>query len=192
MSFAIDGIPVQSLQRPVLRQRIIAVPQDCVFLQSSSIKDNLDVSGTSSDAECHVVIRQVRLSSFVEDRGGLGGTLVESQLSAGQKQLFSMARAILRRMARDRLGSRGGILLLDEVSSSVDDETEQLMHKLIDSHFDAYTVIMVAHRLDTLSKYVDKVVVMDGGKVVETGPPGELLRREDGWFRHLVHPQAQP
>lgn len=132
------------------------------------------------------MLEEVKLTSFVEDRGGLSGGLSESQLSAGQKQLFSMARAILRRRAREKAGAQGGILLLDEVSSSVDDETEQLMHGLIRNNFESYTVLMVAHRLDVLTRYVDTVIVMDNGKVVETGSPTKLLEEEGGWFRRLV------
>lgn len=200
--FTIDGVSIGDVDRTTLRQRLIAVPQECVFLpEGSSIKENVDLSGTFSDAECLAVLDKVQLSSFVEERGGLDATMSASQMSAGQKQLLSMGRAILRKQARERhlgigRGSRtsagaavdGGILLLDEVSSSVDDATDRRMHDLIREQFASYTVIMVAHRLDSLVDYVDSVVVLDKGRVVETGPPKELLTRDDGWFRRLVKP----
>lgn len=194
-SFTIDGVPVERIRRTTLRQRVIAVPQDCVFLpEGASLKENLDLTGSFSEAECLAVLDKVNLGRFAAECGGLDGVMSTSQLSAGQKQLFGMARTILRRQARDRTpagipaggGPGGGVLVLDEMSSSVDDETEALMHELVREYFASYTVIMVAHRLDSLSHYADQIVVMDAGRIVETGPPGELLERHDGWFKRLV------
>lgn len=192
LKFTIDDVSVQTVDRSVLRKRIIAVPQDCVFLpEGSSIKANIDPFDAVSEEDCLSVLETVQLSHFVTDRGGLSGGMSGDQLSAGQRQLFSLGRAILRGRARDRnvinVNGRpsGGILLLDEVSSGVDQETEKLMLQIIHENFASYTIISIAHRLDMVIRFSEKVVVLDQGKVMETGPPQELLERPDGAFKAL-------
>ena len=179
-----------------MRQRIIAVPQDTVFLpDGTSIKTNLDPLELASDEECLDVLRSVELIGFVEDRGGLDGGLTADALSAGQKQLFSLGRAILRRRLRDRdeeavtseksaEKKRGGILLLDEISSSVDQDTDRAMQAVIHREFDGYTVVMISHRLEMVMDF-DTVVVMDRGSVAETGSPKTLVETEGSRFREL-------
>ena len=108
--------------------------------------------------------------------------MVGDSLSQGQKQLFSLARAMLRRRVRGE--SKGGVLLLDEVSSSVDVDTDRAMQGIIKREFEGYTIVMVSHRLDMVMDF-DKVVVMDAGRVVEEGEPGVLVEREGGRFREL-------
>jgi ABC-type multidrug transport system fused ATPase/permease subunit len=79
-----------------------------------------------------------------------------------------------------------GILLLDEVSSSVDSATERVMEEVIGNEFKDYTVISVTHRLDTIMDF-DRVVVMDSGMVVEVGNPRVLADKEGTKFGDLVH-----
>ncbi|KAK0616876.1 ABC transporter [Immersiella caudata] len=100
-------------------------------------------------------------------------------LSQGQQQLFSLARALLMRP------SRGHLVLLDEATSNVDGETDQLMQALIREEFSEHTVITVAHRLETILDS-DVVMILDGGRLVEAGKPGELAEKEGGAFRALV------
>jgi len=195
-NITIDSIPLHKIDRATLRQRIIAVPQDAVFLpDGTSIKTNLDPFGVASDDECLEVIRAVELMGFVEDRGGLEAGLTADTLSAGQKQLFSLARAILRRRIRDggdeaaagektAKRPRGGILLLDEVSSSVDQDTDRAMQAVIHREFEGYTVVMISHRLAMVMDF-DSVVVMDKGRVVESGPPRTLVETEGSRFKEL-------
>jgi ATP-binding cassette, subfamily C (CFTR/MRP), member 1 len=76
--------------------------------------------------------------------------------------------------------------LLDEATSNVDGETDKLMQALIRSEFRDHTVITVAHRLETIMDS-DVVLVLDGGKLVEAGPPTELAAKEGGKFRSLIH-----
>ncbi|KAK0386970.1 hypothetical protein NLU13_5283 [Sarocladium strictum] len=94
-------------------------------------------------------------------------------LSQGQQQLFSLARALLMR------GSRGRVVLLDEATSNVDLATEKLMRQVIQDDFEAYTVITIAHRLDTIMGS-DIVLVLDSGRLVEAGRPWELEKKEGG------------
>ncbi|KAI0164007.1 ABC multidrug transporter [Xylariaceae sp. FL1272] len=181
----IDGLSLARIDRSMLRQRIIAIPQDAVFLpDGSTFFENLDPVSVSTDGEAESVLKTINLWDFVAERGGLKAGMIASTFSQGQRQLFSLARAVLRRRIRARslglggCGSEGGILLLDEVSSSVDHKTERKMQEVIREEFKNYTVVAVSHRLDMIMDF-DRVVVMDRGEIVEVGNP-EILARESG------------
>ncbi|KAK0711601.1 ATPase-like protein [Lasiosphaeris hirsuta] len=194
-TITIDTVPLSKINRAALRAALIAIPQDPVFLPSgASFLANLDPLDASTAAECRGVLETVNLWAFVAEHGGLGADMAADALSQGQKQLFSLARAVVRRRVRAReaeaeMGEKGavgqgGVLLLDEVSSSVDQETEREMQRVIAGEFEGYTIVMVSHRLDVVMGF-DTVVVMDKGRLVETGVPRELVRREGGRFREL-------
>lgn len=193
-SISMDGIPLRKIDRATLRQRIIAVPQEPVFLpDGTSFLANLDPYSVSTNDECQSVLERIGLWDFVSDRGGLHADMSAATFSQGQRQLFNLARAILRRRVRTRLAQAatgekyaqsGGILLLDEISSSVDQDTERSMHNIVKEEFEGYTVIMVSHRLDVVMDF-DRVVVMDTGRVVEDGRPAGLLDVEGSRFKEL-------
>ncbi|KAI1777454.1 ABC multidrug transporter [Hypoxylon cercidicola] len=190
-SVFIDNTSLRRLSRSMLRQRIIAIPQDVVFLpDGSTFQENLDPFNVSTATDAEAVLEAVGLWAFVRDRGGLKAGMTSSTLSQGQRQLFSLARAVLRRRIRARSlgfgggGSDGGILLLDEVSSSVDRETEKTMQEVIRTEFREYTVVAVSHRLDMVIDY-DRVVVMEKGEVVEVGNPAQLVREAGTRFGEL-------
>lgn len=150
------------------------MPQDPVFLPgATTILANLDPDNVASETECLDVLKAVNL----ED---MSNSPVE-ELSAGQKQLLSLGRAILRR----RMKRGGGILLLDEVGSSVDGETDRMMGEVLQREFKDYTVVMIAHRLGMVRDYFDRVVVLDQGRVVEEGRPRELINTEGSRFGEL-------
>ncbi|KAI1338782.1 P-loop containing nucleoside triphosphate hydrolase protein [Xylariaceae sp. FL0016] len=186
----IDDIPLDRIDRATLRQRIIAVPQDAVFLpDGTSFKENLDIASDGAmDDDCRSVLEKVDLWTFVERHGGLGGPMHADTLSQGQKQLFSLARAVLRRRMRSNVNGAsnrdGGVLLLDEVNSSVDQDTDRTMQEIIRREFEAYTVVMVSHRLDAVMDF-DKVVVLEQGSVTEIGSPRVLVDTDGSKFRGL-------
>jgi ABC-type multidrug transport system fused ATPase/permease subunit len=185
-NITIENTPLNRINRSTLRQRIIAVPQEAVFLpDGSTFLSNLDPSNTSTPEDCEAVLTAVRLAKFVQERGGLDAGMHTGTLSAGQRQLMSVGRALLRRRVRARQQTNGGILLLDEVSSSVDQETERVMQDIIRTEFEGYTVIAVSHRLDMIMDF-DRVVVMDTGKVVEIGNPAVLGAAAGTRFGDLV------
>lgn len=191
----IDDIPLHHIDRSTLRERIIAIPQDPVFLpDGTSFMSNLDPFGRSTAEECRSVLEIVGLWSIIEARQGLESGMSVEMLSQGQKQLFSLARAILRARirAREIVSEFGtvaankirGILLLDEVSSSVDQETDRAMQRIILKEFACYTIVMVSHRLDMVMGF-DTVVVMEKGSVVETGEPKALVETQGSRFKEL-------
>jgi ABC-type multidrug transport system fused ATPase/permease subunit len=194
---SIDGTPLQRINRTALRQRIIAVPQEAVFLpDGSTFRANLDPSGVSTPEECQAVLTVVGLWRLIQGRGGLDVGMSAGTFSAGQRQLMSLGRALLRRCIRGRNlgpgagGSDRGILLLDELSSSVDHETERTMQRIIRAEFMDYTVVAVSHRLDMIMDF-DRVVVMDAGEIVELGNPAMLAREAGTRFRDLVRAAAK-
>jgi ABC-type multidrug transport system fused ATPase/permease subunit len=182
----IDDMPLRCLDRLTLRQRIIAVPQEAVFLPDGcTFQANLDPSSLLTAAECEGVLAAVGLWEFVAQRGGLNAGMSAGTLSIGQRQLMSVGRALLRQRIRARQQAYGGILLLDEVSSSVDVETERVMQEIIRNEFKGYTVIAVSHRLEMIMDY-DRVIVMDTGEMVETGNPVQLAEVPGSRFRDLL------
>ena len=179
---SIDNIPLNRIDRQTLRLRLIALPQDAVFLpDGSTFQENLDPFAVANGAECRAALETVGLWTLIEERGGLDGTMNSDTLSQGQRQLFALAHAVLRRRIRARSdpgidcgGSQGGILLLDEATSSVDQKTESIMQSIIDMEFREYTILAVSHRLQFVMDF-DKVLIMDKGKVVEVGNPKKLV-----------------
>jgi len=173
------------------------VPQEAVFLpDGSTFQTNLDPSDVSTPEECETILAAVGLWKFVLERGGLNAGMSAGTLSAGQRQLMSVGRALLRRRIRARYleltngASEGGILLLDEVSSSVDPETERVIQEIIRAEFEDYTVMAVSHRLDMIMDF-DKIVVMDSGEVVEVGSPAVLAGEAGTKFGDLVRAGAR-
>ncbi|KAB5518056.1 ATPase-like protein [Coniochaeta sp. 2T2.1] len=194
-SITIDDVPLHKIDRSVLRGRFITIPQEPSFLPDGTpIQSNLDPYGQASEEECKSVLEAVGLWAAVQRLGGLQAGLYPTLLSQGQKQLFSLARAVLKRRVRTadqqlangipaEIKPCGGVLLIDEVSSTVDVITELAMMRVIQQEFDGYTVVMVTHRLEMLQGF-DTMVVMDRGTVVETGRLAEMVRRDGGTFRN--------
>ncbi|KAI8287461.1 ABC transporter FUM19 [Colletotrichum sp. SAR 10_98] len=182
----IDGVPLNTVNRITLRERVISASQDPVFLpEGTTFRANLDPASVATNEESAAVLCDIGLDTAVEEKGGLNAMISGAELSAGQKQLFSLARAVLRRRVRRReTGVDGGLLLLDEITSGADTATEKRAHRILDSEFGAFTVIMVTHRKE-MATSCDRVIMLDAGEVVEDGAPRALLEKEDGLFKAL-------
>ncbi|KAF4949196.1 hypothetical protein FGADI_9053 [Fusarium gaditjirri] len=181
-TLSIDGVPLSSMSPRRLRERLITVPQDPVFLPTgSTFMENLDPLGLATREQCREVLQAMDLWNMAEAQGGLDGVLSESSLSQGQKQVFNIARAVLKRKT-----TGSSVLLLDEFTSSVDADTERDMLAIIDREFAGCTIVMVAHRLHVVSEFCDRVLVMDRGRIVEAGDPRMLARVDETWFANLL------
>ncbi|KAF8857368.1 putative multidrug resistance protein [Acephala macrosclerotiorum] len=182
-TITIDNLDLSLLPREAIRSRITAIPQD-PFILAGSVRLNADPTSASTDEDIITALTKVNLWPLLSSRGGLDADMSANPLSQGQQQIFCLARAMLR--SGNATGDEGGnrILLLDEATSNVDAETDKLMQKLIREEFGKYTILTVAHRLDTILD-ADGVIVMEGGRMVEMGAPGELLMKEGGAFRAL-------
>jgi ABC-type multidrug transport system fused ATPase/permease subunit len=174
----IDGVDISTLGLDLLRGgRMCIIPQDPVLF-SGTIRTNVDPAGEFSSTDIEKALEAVMLLEYVKHIGGLGAAVEErgKNFSVGQKQLICIARALLRNPR---------ILLMDEATANVDNETDRLIQIAVRSLFKNATVVEVAHRLHTVMD-ADRVVVMGGGKVLEHGTPAQLLECEDTTFAAMV------
>jgi ATP-binding cassette subfamily C (CFTR/MRP) protein 1 len=169
----IDGLDLSTLPRHYIRTNLNAIPQDPYFV-AGSIRLNLDPYSTSTDALIISTLRKVHLLDAITSNGGLDAELDPDMLSHGQRQLFCLARAILR---------KSKIVVLDEATSSVDRKTDELMQRIIREEFKGCTIIAVAHRLETILDF-DRIAVLDRGRLIECESPEKLLARESA-FKEL-------
>ncbi|KID84399.1 ABC transporter, transmembrane domain, type 1 [Metarhizium guizhouense ARSEF 977] len=176
-SIHVDGVDISTIPRQQVRERLIALPQDAYILPGT-VRFNVDPTGDNDDASIIQALEKVGLWKLlcIDEVGGLDGKLPQDLLSHGQRQLMCLARAMMQ---------RSSILVLDEATAAVDSETEALIQHIIQERFESYTIIAVAHRLDTIREF-DRVAVMDAGSIVEWGDPVTLLRRESA-FRTLYN-----
>lgn len=172
----IDGVPIAHYEPELLRSGIGVVLQD-VFLFSGSIVDNITLRNPAIDKE--QVIHAARLMGMHEFimklPGGYDFNVMErgATLSQGQRQLLSFIRALL---------YNPSILILDEASSAVDTETEQLLQKAIDTLIRGRTSIVIAHRLSTIRK-ADQILVLEQGEIREQGTHTDLLEKNGLYAR---------
>ncbi|KAF7874005.1 hypothetical protein EAF04_002677 [Stromatinia cepivora] len=149
-SIVIDGIDLATIDHKTLRERLLTVPQDAFILQHT-IRFNLDPSMLYTDSSIIAALSKVGLWTILQARGGLDGVTISNFLSQEQKQLFALARAILVKEHRSvKLNVEGGILLLDEATSNIDRDTDAIIQKVIREVFKKYTILVIAHRLDTI------------------------------------------
>jgi ABC-type multidrug transport system fused ATPase/permease subunit len=152
------------------------------ILFTGSVAYNLDATGKASDKEMMIALETASpdLAEYFRAQDGLQTHLDEGgkNLSAGQRQLICLARALVR---------RSKVLVLDEATSSVDSKTDQDVQATIRKEFveKGVTVITVAHRLDTVLGY-DRIAVLGDGKLLEFGTPKRLLEQPNGELRSLV------
>jgi ATP-binding cassette subfamily C (CFTR/MRP) protein 1 len=178
----IDGLDLSTIPRETIRERLLVIPQDTLIL-AGSLRFNLDPYGVHSDDAIGAALERVGLNVLLD---GLDTTMFSSALSQGEKQLLALARMLLK---STRGGASHRILLLDEATSNVDTNTNTLFQRVVRKEFLGYTVLTVAHRVDTIMDS-DVVVMMNDGSVVEVGSPDDLLKRDNGWFTKLIRYKA--
>jgi len=174
----LDGIDVSELPRAQLRSNVAMVLQD-TWLFRGSVRDNIAYGRPSaSEADIQRAARDARVDSFVHTLPQGYDTLVddeETPLSAGEKQLVTIARAFLADPA---------VLILDEATSSVDSRTELLVQEAMAALRADRTCLVIAHRLSTI-RDADTIVVMDAGSIVEQGSHDDLVAC-DGRYAELL------
>ncbi|MBR2254710.1 MAG: ABC transporter ATP-binding protein [Candidatus Methanomethylophilaceae archaeon] len=180
-TISVDGCDLRSLARSDVRRMFAVVPQDS-WLFRGSLRDNLLLgNGDVSDDRIAEVCGSMGLGEFVDlSEEGIGSTIDPDSLSAGQRQLLSIARAALR---------DAPMLVLDEATSSVDAYTESVIQAALDRISEGRTSFVIAHRLSTIVN-ADRIVVMRDGRVVESGTHGELMEA-GGFYRQLYDSQFE-
>lgn len=177
----LDGIDISKVKLRSARKVMSIIPQDPVLF-TGTIRYNLDPFDEYSDDRLWESLTRVRLRRYVKKLPGQLQAEVSQggeNFSVGQRQLFCMARALLR---------QSRVLILDEATASVDVETDSLIQSMVREEFKECTVLTIAHRLDTIMDY-NKVLVLDRGVKVEFGAPADLLTNPNGAFSSLVAQQ---
>lgn len=168
-SVLLDGRDIRNITVKSLRENISMVLQD-VFLFNGSIYDNIAYGNpTASREEVIRAAETARVSDFVSKLPDGYDTIIGERgvrLSGGQKQRIAIARAVLK---------NSPVLILDEATSAVDNETEALIQQAIDELSKSRTVIVIAHRLSTVMK-ADNIIVLEDGRIAEQGTHSELLK----------------
>jgi ABC-type multidrug transport system fused ATPase/permease subunit len=172
----VDGVDVRDWDLALLRRHIGVVLQD-VFLFSGTVASNLTLERDDVSREAAIAAAQtVHADSFINRlAAGYDERVRErgNNLSVGQRQLLAFARA---------LAYRPTVLVLDEATSSVDTETELLIQDAVGRLLAGRTALVVAHRLSTI-EHADRILVMHGGEIRESGTHADLLRRRGLYYR---------
>ena len=179
----IDGVPISQLTRENLHDLFGMVLQD-TWLFEGTIKDNIVYSKENvTDEQIEKACREVGLHHFKKTLPEGYDTVLNDKatLSAGQKQLVTIARAMI---------ENAPMLILDEATSSVDTRTEVLIQKAMDSLTQGRTSFIIAHRLSTI-KNADLILVMKDGDVIESGNHEELIAQK-GFYADLYNSQFEP
>lgn len=177
---AIDGVQIDQMSRTDLHQLLGMVLQDTWTFEGTLRENIVYATENVSEAYLNEVIEEVGLRHLVDSLpDGLDTVLGEStSLSAGQKQLVTIARAMVK---------NAPILILDEATSSIDTRTEKIIQQAIDTVTTGRTSFVIAHRLSTI-KNADVIFVMKDGDIVEVGNHDELMH-QDGFYRELYNSQ---
>ncbi|RVX04077.1 ABC transporter C family member 10 [Vitis vinifera] len=174
----IDGINISTIGLHDLRSRLGIIPQEPTLF-SGSIRCNLDPLSLHTDEEIWEVLEKCQLRGAVQEKKeGLDSLVVldGSNWSMGQRQLFCLGRALLK---------RSRILVLDEATASIDNATDSILQKTIRTEFADCTVITVAHRIPTVMDCTMVLAISDG-KLVEYDEPMKLIKEEGSLFGQLV------
>lgn len=167
---AIDGVDLREADPAAIRQRIAIVPQD-VTIFAASVRDNIGFGRQGAgDAEIEAAAKAALADEFIARLGNGYDSQVGERgvtLSGGQRQRIAIARAILR---------DAPILLLDEATSALDAESETLVQRALERLMRGRTTIVIAHRLATVLK-ADRILVMEGGRIVEEGTHQSLVAK---------------
>lgn len=178
----VDGMDIRNITIKTLRAEIAVVLQN-VFLFADTILNNITLNNPNvSEEEVIRAAKEIGIDEFIASLpNGYHYNVRERgvMLSSGQRQLISFLRAYV---------SNPSILILDEATSSIDSYSEQLIQDATDKITKGRTSIVIAHRLATIKK-ADKIMVMDAGKVVETGTHKELLKVKGGYYKNLYEVQ---
>ena len=174
----LDGVNIKDINKRELRQHIGIILQD-PFIFARSIRDNIKLNRKISDKDINEALKLASADGFIKTLPkGINEISKErgESYSAGQKQLLAFARIF---------AHNPDIFILDEATANIDTYTEQLIQKSIDKLSAEKTAIFIAHRLSTIVN-VDKIIVLDNGKIIEQGNHQELLKA-NGYYAKLYY-----
>jgi subfamily B ATP-binding cassette protein MsbA len=181
----LDGVPIHDLTLASLRDQLALVSQDIVLF-NDSVRANVTfgVARAVDDGEVWQALERAALADYVRSLPGqLDAAVGErgAKLSGGQRQRLAIARALLK---------NAPILLLDEATSALDSQTERDVQQALERSMSGRTTLVIAHRLSTIER-ADRIVVLEGGRIVEQGRHADLVTR-DGPYSRLHRVQFTP
>ncbi len=179
----IDGHDITRLTQESIQEHIAVIPQDIVLFNHSLMENIRYGDLNANDEDVIEAARKAHALDFINSLPDGFNTLVGERgvkLSGGQRQRIAIARAILK---------DAPILVLDEATSALDSESEVLLQGSLEQLMIGKTVIAVAHRLSTIQK-MDRLIVMDQGRIIENGSHNELLENEDSLYAKLWSMQS--
>ena len=181
-SIEIDGVDLRKFNLKSLREQVSFVFQDN-FLFSGTIRDNIMMGKKeATESELQSVIQMAHLDEFLSTLENGIDTLVGERgatLSGGQRQRVAIARAMIK---------NAPIVILDEATSALDNKSEAIVQKALDNLMQNKTVFVIAHRLSTIQN-ADRIAVLNEGELVELGTHNELIKIENGKYKHLYEMQ---
>lgn len=180
----IDGVDISTLSLSGLRSRMSIIPQDSQCFEGT-LRENLDPSGIVPDEKLWQVLESARLKTHVQTmQGGLDARVDEggTNLSHGQRQLMCLARAMVGKGSGESGVAK--VVVMDEATSAVDGHTDGEVQEVIRECFGKSTLVVIAHRINTIMD-CDRVIVLGNGQVIENGSPTELLKNREGAFYGL-------
>ena len=180
---AVDGVNVRDAALHTLRQRIGIVPQDSTVFSTSALENIRYGRPEASDADVITAAKAAFAHDFISALPEGYGTFLGERgvrLSGGQRQRISIARAMLKNPP---------LLLLDEATSALDAESERMVQAALEAAMQGRTTLVIAHRLATVLR-ADRIVVLDGGRIVDTGTHAELVAR-GGLYARLAAMQFE-
>ena len=174
----LDGVNINDINLKSLRKNIGTILQD-PFIFAKSLKDNIKLYSNVSDERINEAVKLASATDFINSQNnGINEISAErgNSYSAGQKQLIAFARIF---------AQNPSIFILDEATANIDTTTEELIQKSVDKISAEKTSIFIAHRLSTIVN-VDKIIVLNKGKILEQGNHSELLQK-DGYYAKLYN-----
>jgi ABC-type multidrug transport system fused ATPase/permease subunit len=173
---SLGDVNMKQVNSKELRKFITVIPQIPIIFKDT-IKANIDPFDEHSEDEIFLVLKKVQLNDFINQLPDKINEIVdETKLSFGQKQLLSIARAILK---------SSKIIILDEATSNIEHETDLIIQEIIKNEFKDKTVIIVAHRLTTI-QHVDKIMAIENGNIIEFDDPNVLKKDENSlYYKYL-------
>ena len=172
----IDDVDIQNITLKILREKISILPQES-FLIESNLRDNIDPLNKYADEDILKIIEDLRLFKNLDNQNKLNFEIKENgkNLSTGEKKLICFARTIIK---------NNKIVIMDEVTSSLDTESKKIIIENIEKYLNNSTVIMITNQVEMLKK-CDRIIVIDNGEIVEIGNYNKLIEDKNSLFYSL-------